>query len=133
MPLFQQRPEVLLERVTVAWWQSCAKPTADQAQRAQGAPGALEFVDACDQAEGFRGDLESVSVYRATNSTSIYSHSGEPDDNRRFGGNASALMRKAERLLIESLPVAGRIVPGRMEREDTPLFMYGDKRGGCNA
>ena len=31
-------------------------------------------------------------------------------------------MRKAERFLIESLPVAGRIVPGRMEREDTPLL-----------
>jgi ATP-dependent DNA helicase RecG len=43
-------------------------------------------------------------------------------DNRQFGGNAFSLMRKAERFLIESLPIAGRIVPGRMEREDTPLF-----------
>ena len=43
-------------------------------------------------------------------------------DNRQFHGNAFALMRKAERFLIESLPIAGRIVPGRMEREDTPLF-----------
>jgi predicted HTH transcriptional regulator len=31
-------------------------------------------------------------------------------------------MRKAERFLIESLPVAGRIIPGKMEREDTPLL-----------
>ncbi len=31
-------------------------------------------------------------------------------------------MRRAERFLIDSLPVAGRIVPGRMEREDTPLL-----------
>ena len=31
-------------------------------------------------------------------------------------------MRRAERFLIESLPVAGRIVPGRIEREDTPLL-----------
>lgn len=31
-------------------------------------------------------------------------------------------MRRAERFLIESLPIAGRIVPGRMEREDTPLL-----------
>ena len=43
-------------------------------------------------------------------------------DNRQFQGNAFALMRRAERFLIESLPVAGRIVPGRMEREDTPLL-----------
>ena len=43
-------------------------------------------------------------------------------DNRQFHGNAFALMRHAERFLIDSLPVAGRIVPGRMEREDTPLL-----------
>lgn len=43
-------------------------------------------------------------------------------DNRQFHGNAFALMRRAERFLIESLPVAGRIVPGRMDREDTPLL-----------
>lgn len=43
-------------------------------------------------------------------------------DNRQFYGNAFALMRRAERFLIESLPIAGRIVPGRMEREDTPLL-----------
>ncbi|MEW6220290.1 MAG: ATP-binding protein [Thermodesulfobacteriota bacterium] len=43
-------------------------------------------------------------------------------DNRQFHGNAFALMRRAERFLIESLPIAGRIVPGQMEREDTPLL-----------
>ncbi len=43
-------------------------------------------------------------------------------DNRQFHGNAFALMRRAERFLIESLPVAGRIIPGRMDREDTPLL-----------
>ena len=43
-------------------------------------------------------------------------------DNRQFHGNAFALMRRAERFLIESLPVASRIVPGRMEREDTPTL-----------
>lgn len=47
---------------------------------------------------------------------------GEFLDNRQFHGNAFALMRRAERFLIESLPIAGRIVPGRMEREDTPLL-----------
>jgi hypothetical protein len=43
-------------------------------------------------------------------------------DNRQFHGNAFTLMRRAGRFLIDSLPVAGRIVPGRMEREDTPLL-----------
>jgi ATP-dependent DNA helicase RecG len=43
-------------------------------------------------------------------------------DNRQFHGNAFALMRRAEHFLIDSLPVASRIVPGRMEREDTPLL-----------
>lgn len=43
-------------------------------------------------------------------------------DNRQFHGSAFALMRRAERFLIESLPIAGRIVPGQMEREDTPLL-----------
>ncbi|HOA05207.1 MAG TPA: ATP-binding protein [Candidatus Fermentibacter daniensis] len=43
-------------------------------------------------------------------------------DNRQFYGNAFTLMRHAERFLIDSLPVASRIVPGRMEREDTPLL-----------
>ncbi|MEK6558078.1 MAG: RNA-binding domain-containing protein, partial [Candidatus Margulisiibacteriota bacterium] len=43
-------------------------------------------------------------------------------DNKQFNGNAFELMRKAERFLIEILPIAGRILPDRMEREDTPLI-----------
>ncbi len=43
-------------------------------------------------------------------------------DNRQFYGNAFTLMRRAERFLIESLPIAGRIIPGQMAREDTPLL-----------
>ena len=43
-------------------------------------------------------------------------------DNRQYHGNAFELMRRAERFLIDWLPVAGRIVPGKMEREDTPLL-----------
>lgn len=41
-------------------------------------------------------------------------------DNRQINGNAFELMRRAERFLIEWLPVAGRIVPGKLERVDTP-------------
>ena len=43
-------------------------------------------------------------------------------DHRQFHGNAFSLMRRAERFLIESLPVAGKILPDRIEREDTPLL-----------
>lgn len=43
-------------------------------------------------------------------------------DNRQYQGNAFDLMRRAERFLIDWLPVASRIVPGKFEREDTPLF-----------
>ena len=37
-------------------------------------------------------------------------------DNRQYAGNAFALMRRAERFLIDWLPVAGKIVPGQMAR-----------------
>ena len=43
-------------------------------------------------------------------------------DNRQYHGNAFELMRRAERFLIDWLPVASRIKPGKFEREDTPLF-----------
>lgn len=43
-------------------------------------------------------------------------------DNRQYHGNAFDLMRRAERFLIDWLPVASRIVPGKFEREDLPLF-----------
>jgi ATP-dependent DNA helicase RecG len=43
-------------------------------------------------------------------------------DNRQYQGNAFDLMRRAERFLIDWLPVAGRIIPGKMEREDTPAL-----------
>lgn len=43
-------------------------------------------------------------------------------DNRQFYGNAFDLMLKAEKFLRESLPIAGRIVPGLFERVDDPLY-----------
>jgi ATP-dependent DNA helicase RecG len=43
-------------------------------------------------------------------------------DNRQFRGNAFELLLAAERFLIEHLPVAGRVVPGRLERVDEPLY-----------
>ena len=42
-------------------------------------------------------------------------------DNRQFHGNAFALLTAAERFLRDSLPIAGRIEEGRVERIDEPL------------
>lgn len=43
-------------------------------------------------------------------------------DNRQFRGNAFELLAKAERFMIENLPVAGQIIPFRMARVDEPLY-----------
>ncbi len=43
-------------------------------------------------------------------------------DNRQYSGNAFALMRRAERFLIDWMPVASKIVPGQMARIDTPAL-----------
>ena len=43
-------------------------------------------------------------------------------DNRQFHGNAFDLLLRAERFLRESLPVAGRVLPGLFERVDDPLY-----------
>lgn len=43
-------------------------------------------------------------------------------DNRQYTGNAFALKRRAERFLMDWLPIASKIVPGKMERIDTPAL-----------
>ena len=43
-------------------------------------------------------------------------------DNRQFHGNAFTLLANAERFLRDTLPIAGRIEPGRFERIDEPLY-----------
>lgn len=43
-------------------------------------------------------------------------------DNRQFRGNAFELLLAAERFLREYVPVAGRVLPGRFERADEPLY-----------
>jgi len=43
-------------------------------------------------------------------------------DNRQFRGNAFELLLAAERFLREHVPVAGRVVAGRLERVDEPLY-----------
>jgi ATP-dependent DNA helicase RecG len=43
-------------------------------------------------------------------------------DNRQFHGNVFDLLARAERYLRETLPVAGRVLPGLFERVDDPLY-----------
>ena len=43
-------------------------------------------------------------------------------DNRQFNGNAFALLSNAERFLRDTLPIAGRFEPGRLQRIDEPLY-----------
>ena len=43
-------------------------------------------------------------------------------DNRQVHGNAFQLLRGAERFLRDHNPIAGRVVAGRMERVDEPLY-----------
>lgn len=43
-------------------------------------------------------------------------------DNRQYSGNAFSLMRRAERFLLDWLPIAGRIVPGELARRDSPAL-----------
>ena len=43
-------------------------------------------------------------------------------DNRQFNGNAFTLLSNAERFLRDTLPIAGRFEPDRIERIDEPLY-----------
>lgn len=47
---------------------------------------------------------------------------GEFIDNRQYWGHAFSLLRRAEMFLGDHVPIAGRLVPGRMQREDRPLY-----------
>ena len=56
-----------------------------------------------------------VARFRGTDRTTFI-------DNRQFHGNVFDLLNTAERFLRESLPVAGRVLPGLFERVDDPLY-----------
>lgn len=43
-------------------------------------------------------------------------------DNRDFWGNAFDLLRRGESFLMYHVPISGRVVPGKMIREDYPLY-----------
>lgn len=43
-------------------------------------------------------------------------------DSRQFYGNAFRLLQHAQNFLLQHLPVAGRVIPGVIERQDDPIF-----------
>jgi ATP-dependent DNA helicase RecG len=43
-------------------------------------------------------------------------------DNRQYWGHAFALLRRAESFLMDHVPIAGRVIPGKMIREDNPWY-----------
>ena len=43
-------------------------------------------------------------------------------DNRQYSGNAFDLLRRAERFLLDWLPISSKIVPGQLARTDTPAL-----------
>ena len=59
--------------------------------------------------------LLRVARFRGTDRTEFI-------DNRQFHGNVFGLLSRAERFLRDSLPVAGRVMPGLFERVDDPLY-----------
>lgn len=59
--------------------------------------------------------LVRMARFRGTDKTEFV-------DNRQEVGNAFNLLKRAQRFLIDHLPVAGRVVPGVIERVDEPLY-----------
>jgi ATP-dependent DNA helicase RecG len=43
-------------------------------------------------------------------------------DNRQYWGHAFALLHRAESFLMDHVPIAGRVIPGKMVREDQPWY-----------
>ena len=43
-------------------------------------------------------------------------------DNRQYWGHAFSLLRRAESFLMDHVPIAGRIIPGKIVREDQPWY-----------
>ncbi|MCA9414279.1 MAG: hypothetical protein KC944_23910, partial [Candidatus Omnitrophica bacterium] len=43
-------------------------------------------------------------------------------DNRQYWGHAFSVLRRAETFLLDHVPIAGKVVSGKMIREDRPLY-----------
>jgi len=43
-------------------------------------------------------------------------------DNRQYWGHAFTLLQRAEAFIRDHMPISGKVVPGKMKREDHPLY-----------
>lgn len=43
-------------------------------------------------------------------------------DNRQYWGHAFSLLKRAESFLMDHVPISGRVVPGKMVRDDRPWY-----------
>lgn len=59
--------------------------------------------------------LLRVARFRGTTRTEFL-------DNRQFHGHAFELLRLASRFFMETVPIAGRVLPGVIERVDEPMY-----------
>jgi len=57
-----------------------------------------------------------LARFRGTNRLADFS------DNRQYWGHTFALLRRAESFLMDHVPIAGHVVPGKMIREDKPWY-----------
>jgi len=57
-----------------------------------------------------------VARFRGPNRLSDFS------DSREYWGHGFSLLKRAESFLMDHVPIAGRVVPGKMVREDRPLY-----------
>ena len=57
-----------------------------------------------------------VGRFRGTNRLADFA------DNRFLWGNIYELLQHAERFLMDHVPIAGRVIPGKMKREDQPMY-----------
>jgi len=62
------------------------------------------------------GQKISMARFRGTSRLPDFS------DNRQYNGNAFPLLRRAESFLLDHVPIAGRVIPGKMIREDNPWY-----------
>lgn len=73
------------------------------------------------------GQSERVRAYYPQCATRLARFRGEDRlanfaDNRQYQDHIFALLRRAESFLLDHVPVAGRVVPGKIAREDRPLY-----------
>jgi len=78
---------------------------------------AVALYGQSDRARALYPQLQiRLARFRGTDRLSDFS------DNRQIWGHSFELLRRAEAFLLDHVPIAGRVLPGRIEREDRPKY-----------